>query len=480
MIFTTIPFFFFLIIVLAVYWTLPTDRLRHLFLFAANFFFYGWWNWKFTFLLFIVILISYIAGRVLEITIYRKKEIVVLSSILFLGILGYFKYTNFFLSSLHLLFEKLGGHVGWHTLQILLPAGISFYIFQAISYVVTIYRGKLAAEKSFVKLGVYLSFFPHLVAGPIIHAPNFLPQLHQKRLFKAPFFVEGTRKFVLGFLYKAVFADNLAIVVNQIFSALHYQSPMTIFGACLGFYGQIYFDFAGYSLMAIGVANLLGYTLPDNFNFPYRATSLIDFWRRWHISLSSWLRDYLYIPLGGNRCSVPRNYFNIIITMFLGGLWHGASWNFLLWGGIHGIALCVNHAWRRTKESSLHQRKASFFSKTGSWLLTQGIVFLCWIPFRANTLQDTFFIFQQFGKGIIAVFMMLRTFHFSSLEKDTLPWLLLIVPLVSDMALNGSERIRKQRSIHSTMTLYLTIGLALLCGFLFMHCGMINFIYFQF
>ena len=476
MVFTTISFLFFLLIVLGVYWSLPSDRWRHPFLFVANFFFYGWWNWKFTSLLFFVILISYVAGQWVqqaEKNLALKKAVMMMACALLIGILGYFKYANFFLGSLHAAFQQMGGHLGWSTLNIILPAGISFYIFQAISYVVTVYRGKLAAETSFIKLGVYLGFFPHLVAGPIIHAPTFLPQLAEKRFFNAPFFVEGCRKFALGFLYKAVFADNIAVIVNKIFSSLHEREALSIFEGCLGFYGQIYFDFAGYSLMAIGVANLLGYTLPDNFNFPYRATSLVDFWHRWHISLSTWLRDYLYIPLGGNRCSLPRNYVNIIVTMLLGGLWHGASWNYLLWGGVHGGALCLNHFWRRLTSEKI------ILPTAVSWILTQAVVFICWIPFRATKWSDTLFIFHQFSIGIIQFISTIAKLHFPVITTS-FPWPLLLLPLFFDMTFNGSLVLRKRWEWPSSNALCAAITLALLCGVLFMHCGTTKFIYFQF
>ena len=500
MIFTTLPFLFFLLVVLGFYWSLRSDSWRQPLLLAANFFFYGWWDWKFTALLGFVILISYLGGLFVQQATpgsLWRKQIMRIACVLLLGVLGYFKYTNFFLGSLQGVIESLGGHVGWSTLKIILPAGISFYIFQAISYVVSVYRGKLLAESSVIRLGVYLSFFPHLVAGPIIHAPTFLPQLTSKRLFQAPFFIEGARKFALGFLYKAVFADHLAVPVNTVFSTLHDQTPLTIFGGCLGFYGQIYFDFAGYSLMAIGVANLLGYTLPDNFNFPYRATSLIDFWRRWHISLSTWLRDYVYIPLGGNRCTLSRHYFNIIVTMFLGGMWHGASWNFLLWGGIHGLALCLNHMWRsmsnwgqatnldkglgKLKKTSLPFVKiCSLTPIAGSWLLTQGVVFLCWIPFRAATLQDTLFIFHQWSVAL----MRLGSFFVKPLALSAavlaFPWLLVLLPVLIDTVLNGSSRLRERWSLHSTTALYAIIIVAFFLGLLFMHSGTVNFIYFQF
>lgn len=483
MIFNTLPFFFFLIIVLIVYWSLPSDRWRHPFLFAANFFFYGWWNWKCTGLLFTVIVISYFAGRLLERTaeLHRKRLMVGACSLLIL-ILGYFKYTNFFLESLHTAFTKMGGTSGWTTLNIILPAGISFYIFQALSYVVTVYRQTLVAEKSFIRLGVYLSFFPHLVAGPIIHAPTFLPQLQKKRYFDSSFFIEGCRKFALGFLYKAVFADHLAAFVNPIFEKVENQAALKLFGGCLGFYGQIYFDFAGYSLMAIGVAQLLGYTLPENFHFPYRATSLIDFWRRWHISLSTWLRDYVYIPLGGNRCSLPRNYANIIITMFLGGMWHGASWNFLLWGGIHGVALCLNHLWQRSRESAGNDMSKEFFSfsNISAWLLTQGIIFLCWIPFRAATWSDTLYIMHQFFLGITRFSYALFALKIPTPAPCSLPWALLILPLFFDTALLGSDRLRSRYALASNTAFYVAISIALLLGLLFMSTGMVPFIYFQF
>lgn len=475
MVFTTIPFFFFLVVALLGYWSLGSDRWRHPFLLLANFFFYGWWDWRFTGLLAFIIFISYVTGNALgkiSETNFMKRAVLIIGCSLLLGILGYFKYTNFFLGSLRGLIEQTGGHVAWTTLKIILPAGISFYIFQAISYIVTIYRGKLEPERSVLKLGVYLSFFPHLVAGPIIHAPTFLPQLAHKKIFQAPLFIEGARKFALGFLYKAVFADHLAAVVNPIFKTLFEQSPLKLFGACLGFYGQIYFDFAGYSLMAIGVANLLGYTLPDNFNFPYRATSLIDFWHRWHISLSTWLRDYLYIPLGGNRCSILRNYFNIIVTMLLGGLWHGASWNFLLWGGTHGIALCMNHAWKKFFAEKLS------VPKPVAWLLTQGVVFCCWIPFRAATLKETFFIFQQFWKGLSQLLDITSRSFFAA--NFSFPWLLIVLPLLFDTAFNGSQRLHERWNTTSSLASYGVIALALLIGFLFMSTQVVNFIYFQF
>jgi len=481
MIFTTLPFLVFLAVTLAAYWALREDRWRHPLLLAANLFFYGWWDWRFTSLLLAVIAISYVAalrvgaaqpgGRTARAWMYA-------ACFGQLALLGYFKYANFFLGSLKGAIEGLGGQVGWTTLSIILPAGISFYIFQAISYIVSVYRGKLPPETSAVRLGVYLSFFPHLVAGPIIHAPTFLPQLRSPRRLDPAQFIEGCRQFAVGFLYKAVFADNLAGWVDPVFRAPADSSNLGLLGGSLAFYGQIYFDFAGYSIMAIGVSKLFGYVIPDNFDHPYGATSLIDFWRRWHISLSSWLRDYVYIPLGGNRGTRAGMYRNLIVTMFLGGLWHGASWNFVLWGTIHGLALCANHAWRtRVGESdgfirTLRERPALAASwSVLSFLLTQGIVFLCWVPFRAANFHDTLHILSGLGSLLWSPW---------GAAAIGFPWLLAILPLLADTWLADNRSLAGRFAVRSNVALYAAIGLALLVGLLFMHAGTVAFIYFQF
>ncbi|MFV0337661.1 MAG: MBOAT family O-acyltransferase [Chthoniobacterales bacterium] len=470
MIFTTLPFLIFLAATLPLYWALREDRWRLPLLFAANFIFYGWWDWRFTGLLLLVVTISYLGGRWLVALqdIRRRKIVLYLCCGSQLLVLGYFKYTDFFLTSVRQILETFGGSATWTTLNIILPVGISFYIFQAISYLVSVFRETVSCERSFLKLGVYLGFFPHLVAGPIIHASTFLPQLAEKRRFDTTIFLEGWRKFAIGFIYKSVFADNLAGPVDAIFESPATCSPIEILGGCLGFSAQIYFDFAGYSLMAIGVANLFGYFLPENFNYPYRATSVIDFWRRWHISLSTWLRDYVYIPLGGNRVSSIKLYRNLFITMFLGGLWHGASWNFVLWGGLHGLALCINHAWAETR---IAKNFANFSgSAVVSWGLTQGLVLLCWIPFRSQSFTDTRIIFSKL------------TALFSGTWEVTqpLPWLLILLPLFADTWFVGSQKLKDRLTIQCNILAYCVLAIALLVGLLFMHVGFSPFIYFQF
>lgn len=468
MIFTTITFLIFLAVVLPLYWTLPSDRWRLPLLFAANFVFYGWWDWRFTALLLLVVVLCFFGGRLIGRTQGSRRATIALYVYCGaqLALLGYFKYANFFMDSVRRVAAGFGVEPTWTALNIILPVGISFYIFQAISYLVGVYRGTFPAERNLIKLGVYLGFFPHLVAGPIIHAGTFLPQLASKRRFDSAVFMEGWRRFAMGFLYKSVFADNLAGPVDAIFENPSASSPVSVFGGCLGFYAQIYFDFAGYSLMAIGVANLFGYFLPDNFNYPYRATSIIDFWRRWHISLSTWLRDYLYIPLGGNRGPRWKTFRNLFITMFLGGLWHGANWNFILWGGLHGLALCINHAWAGSRMAARSSGK--IWDSVPGFLATQAVVFLCWIPFRCQSFNDTAVVLSKLA-GL---------FGSAWQASQPFPWLLALVPLLADTWIVGNAG--RKLDFRSNALLYVILALSVLVGLLFMHVGFSPFIYFRF
>jgi len=471
MIFSTLAFVLFLAAVLPVYWLLRSDRWRLPLLFFATVFFYGWWDWRFTALLLFVIVVAYAGGRALARAVTgggRAKATLWFACGVQLAVLGYFKYADFFIANVRSVAESVGLELGWTTLNLVLPVGISFYIFQAISYLVSVYRGTVLAERSFLKLGVYLGFFPHLVAGPIIHAKTFLPQLASKRILDPDLFLEGWRKFAIGLLYKSVFADNIAPFVDRVYADVCAQSSLAVAGACLGFYGQIYFDFAGYSLMAIGVANMFGYLLPDNFNHPYRAASVIDFWRRWHISLSTWLRDYVYIPLGGNRGPRWTTYRNLMTTMFLGGLWHGADWNFLLWGTAHGAALCLNHAWAASSRAAwLAGSRLFAFS---SLLFTQLFVFLCWVPFRAESGADTVAVYSKLAEVATTVWQ----------ASQPIPWMLFLLPLLADTWLVGSEKFIGRFRFRSNPALYVVLGLSLAIGILFMHVGYAPFVYFQF
>jgi len=475
MIFNSLAFLCFALVVVPTFWALRSDRWRHPLLFAANFVFYGWWDWRFTGLLLGVVVMSWgcglwVAGSPAG---GRRRAALLWSCAFQLAVLGYFKYTDFFIASVRSAFAGFGVELGWTTLNIILPAGVSFYIFQAISYLASVSAGSIPVERNFLRLGVYLGFFPHLVAGPIIRAHQFLPQLASARVFDTALFWEGCRKFVLGFLYKTVFADNLAAAINPIWAAPNGRSGAEVFGAVLGFYGQIYFDFAGYSLMAIGAANWLGYTIPENFRFPYLAASVVDFWRRWHISLSLWLRDYLYIPLGGNRLGEARRFANLMATMLLGGLWHGASWNFVLWGGLHGAALSVNHIWSTRRERA-GTRPPSVAGKwagvAAAWVLTQAFVMACWVPFRAESFGDSVVIFQALAAFFIG----------NGGSAAGFPWMLAVVPILADTFLVSRSESTRGAVIRKPVLGALLLALAVLTAFLFMRGELVPFIYFQF
>jgi D-alanyl-lipoteichoic acid acyltransferase DltB (MBOAT superfamily) len=473
MLFNTLQFAIFMLLTLCVYWSLPSDRWRHPFLLAGSLFFYAYWDWRFVALLLGVIVVSYVCALAIARAPARGKAArgwLTVACVANLGLLCAFKYSNFFLDSLKTAMERLGVDAPWSTLNIILPVGISFYVFQSLTYLINVYRQKLEADRNFIKIALYISFFPHLVAGPIIHATDFLWQLKSTRHFDRAMFLEGCQKFVLGFLMKSVFADNIAVFVDPVYADIGRYDNLSVLMATFGFYCQIYFDFAGYSLMAIGITNGLGYWLPDNFNFPYRAASVIDFWRRWHISLSNWLRDYLYISLGGNRGSRLFQYRNLMFTMLLGGLWHGASWNFVLWGGLHGVALCVAHAWRTWRGTDHSKPAGGAVAMACSWALTQTFVLLCWIPFRAVNFTQTLEVLR-------AIFWLRPG---AGLELAAIPWLLLFVPILADTFIVGNERLKHRRHVENPWFGYAAIGLSFLVALLFMFVGNKPFIYFQF
>ena len=306
----------------------------------------------------------------------KKTAMLVVSLVVNLGLLFYFKYTNFFIQTvndLHL------GHLD--PVNVILPVGISFYTFQVLSYTIDIYRGQLTPSDNILDFGFYICFFPHLVAGPIVRAVNFLPQIHKDIVLSKEEVGQALFLIITGLIKKAVISDYISVnFVDRVFEnpALYsgWENLMGVYGYAM----QIYCDFSGYSDMAIGIALLLGYRLGINFDLPYQSASITEFWRRWHISLSSWLRDYLYIPLGGNRKGKVRQYVNLMITMLLGGLWHGASWNFIFWGLLHGGAL----AFEKLKDSIIKIPK-NFFTRTVGVILTFHFVCFCWIYFRAKT-----------------------------------------------------------------------------------------------
>jgi D-alanyl-lipoteichoic acid acyltransferase DltB (MBOAT superfamily) len=372
--FPTVTFAVFFMIVLPVSWALMRyQRAWRVWILLASYVFYAWWDWRFVFLL----VASTIVNHVLAVAIHRspavgaRKAFLALAIAFDLGLLGYFKYANFFLSTA----DNVAG-TSWIA-HVVLPIGISFYTFMAISYVVDTYRGGLVPA-SLARFAVFQAFFPHLVAGPIVRASELLPQLEKER---DPRKVDVSRAFFLiisGLFLKVVIANHLATnIVDDVFAAPNRHSSLEVLVAIYGYAVQIFADFCGYTNIAIGIALLLGFEFPQNFNSPYTAVSLQDFWRRWHMTLSRWLRDYLYIPLGGNRKGRLLTYRNLMLTMLLGGLWHGAAWTFVVWGGIHGLGLSIERAtgWHPTSEAA-------------KWLgriLTFHVVCFGWIFFRADS-----------------------------------------------------------------------------------------------
>jgi D-alanyl-lipoteichoic acid acyltransferase DltB (MBOAT superfamily) len=385
-----------------------------------------------------------------------------------LTVLAFFKYFNFFEDNLAALLSTFGLSSASSIVRVLLPVGISFYTFHAITLAVDTFRGKVETRVSLLDVALYIAFFPQLVAGPIVRATVFLPQLATKRsLFEEDFFA-AAQAIVTGFLYKVVFSDSIAPFVDKVFERPADYSGILLLAATFGFYCQIYFDFNGYSMIAIGVSRLFGYKLPDNFNFPYAATSLGSFWRRWHISLSSWLRDYLYIPLGGNRLGTAKQMRNLIITMLLGGIWHGASWNFIIWGAAHGALLAIERFSQVRRGTASNEKNRSILSP--AWLVTQAIVLLLWIPFRAKTLADS-------SAVISGIFTWRATMAGAPLA---IPVAMLVLPIFCDTVF---VRLLRSQPGKPLLRPELSFGLLVLCALavgLITKTGLRSFIYFQF
>jgi len=411
MLFNTIDFIIFFPILLISIVLIKNKKYQHIILlFSSYFFFYFSSNYLILLLIASTILDFYIAKKIWNTSDIAKKKILLTISLAGnLGLLGFFKYVDFAILQFNFLGEQFNLTNEIPFLNLALPIGISFYTFQTISYTVDVYRGKLQPSESLKEFALFVSFFPQLVAGPIVRASEFLPQLREKLtnsvekyelksiILRNSNLKLGITIMAFGFLKKMFFADNIAPLVNEIFSIPTGFDSFTIILGTIAFGIQIYCDFSGYSDIAIGAALILGFKLPVNFNKPYFATSPSDFWRRWHISLSSWLRDYLYIPLGGSKKSHVQTYANLATVMFLGGLWHGASWNFVIWGLLHGGYLAI-HRLIVNKFPILNEIQF-FKTKTGkiiSIIVTQYFVFLAWIPFRVSDSNDIFYAMSKF------------------------------------------------------------------------------------
>ncbi|MFA7231382.1 MAG: MBOAT family protein [Victivallaceae bacterium] len=367
-------------------------RIRHqpaiTLLIAASLFYYAWWNPPYLLLLLFSIFFNYILGALIsaERKQLQKKILLIAGSALNLGLLIYFKYTCFILENVNLVFDT-----SWSAGNIFLPLGISFYTFQQMAYLVDAYEGK-TKEYNFSHYCLFVTFFPQLIAGPIVHHHEMLKQFARKNIyaFDSKRFAMGVTIFAIGLFKKVVIADNLSKLAGEIFSYASASGSVTFLEAWVGVLAytfQLYFDFSGYSDMAIGLGNLFNIRLPLNFNSPYQSVNIVEFWRRWHMTLSRFLRDYVYIPLGGNRKGKFRRYFNLLLTMFLGGLWHGAGWTFVLWGVLHGLYLIINHGWITFRKKIGWPSKNSAFGNFCAGTVTFLAVVVGWVFFRSNNFE---------------------------------------------------------------------------------------------
>ena len=465
MLFNTTQFFIFLGVVLALFYAAPRAWRRYILL-VASYWFYGTWNPKFIALLLTLTAIDYTAGRWLEkiSETRRRKAVLILSLCANFGFLGFFKYYNFLGRNLAWL---LGRPENAFWMDIVLPLGISFHTFQSISYVVDVYRGQQKAIRSPIDYALFICFFPQLVAGPIVRARYFFHDLLDWHAPSTDDVSRGLLLMTLGLTKKMAFADQFARIANGYFSNVAGNPGiLTAWSGVFAFGLQIYFDFSGYTDMAIGMALLLGFHFPVNFRRPYLASSITDFWRRWHISLSSWLRDYLYIPLGGNRHGRWKTYRNLMLTMLLGGLWHGASWNFMIWGGYQGVLLSVERLVRGDRpaqdgwEDWLYPVRA---------LATFGLALIGWVFFRAANLTESMAVLRQmFGRT--PGHLLLEPWH----------WGLAAVSLVVAL---GEEKSEWLERLAKAPVLAYASGLAAMFFFLEMFGAFdaaIPFIYFQF
>ena len=382
--FATGAFLLFLPVVWAVHWLLPWARARKIWLLVASYYFYACWDWRFLGLIAASTAIDYLAGLAMPdgAAPRRRRAALLVSLVANLGILAVFKYAGFFADSFVALAHTIGWNVGSATLDIVLPVGISFFTFQSMSYTIDRYRGTIATCRDPLDFALFVAFFPQLVAGPIVRARDFLPQLETPRAMHRADLVEGAERILRGLAKKVVVADTLADVVDRLFAQPDEVGMLGAWVAAMAFAGQIYCDFSGYSDVAIGAARLLGYRLPENFRHPYLSRSPREFWQRWHISLSTWLRDYLYISLGGNRGGTRATRRNLLWTMLLGGLWHGAAWTYVAWGAWHG-------AWLAASRETVARGVLRWpLQPIAGWFATLLIVLFGWVAFRAETLAD--------------------------------------------------------------------------------------------
>jgi Predicted membrane protein involved in D-alanine export len=410
MLFNSIDFAIFMPIVFLIYWALGKHvKIQNFFLLAASYFFYAWWDWRYLSLILICSLTNYLAGLLMmkyDSEKIRKSVLIACCSVC-LGILGVFKYYDFFVTSFVDAFSLLGTQLQPHTLNLILPVGISFYTFHTLSYTIDVHRGKFEPTKDIVSFFLFVSIFPLAMAGPIERATNLLPQIYKKRTFNYAQATDGMRQILWGLFKKVVIADNCATYVNQIFENPSAQTGSTLLLGAIFFAFQIYGDFSGYSDMAIGIGKLLGFKFLNNFHVPYFSRDIAEFWRRWHISLTTWFRDYVYIPLGGSRVSKWKVVRNTFIIFLLSGFWHGANWTFIAWGAFHAILFLPLILLGKNRKYTNNVAEGKILPSLKE-LFQMGITFLLvvvgWVFFRADNIGQAFeYLGGMMNKSLLSV-----------------------------------------------------------------------------
>lgn len=471
MLFNSFEFLLFFPTVCVIYFLLGSNKYRNPFLLLASYFFYMNWKPIYAVLILTSTVLTYVCGLLLEKYAPNKKKqkgFLITSLILNFGILFVFKYFNFINESVFSALSCVGLRWTVPNLDILLPVGISFYTFQAVGYSIDVYRGTIKAERNFLTYALFVSFFPQLVAGPIERAKNLLPQFHEEHKFNPDDVIEGFKLMLWGYFMKLCIADAISGYVNAVFRNVANHNGASMLLATIYFTFQVYCDFAGYSQIAIGAARVMGYRLMQNFRQPYLSSSIKEFWRRWHISLSSWFMDYLYIPMGGNRVKYGRHLLNLMITFLISGLWHGANWTFVLWGALHGSYLILENVIRKYL---YNPKNGPIYTKLFSIVICFTFVSFAWIFFRADTVSDAFTIVRSIFTDWGPIFIDIPTFLYG-----TIGIFILIVKDISDNFGLKIKLIRSQYSFIRSATVIVLISYIMLFGVLSEGA----FIYFQF
>lgn len=479
MLFNSIDFAIFLPVVFILYWSIPNKniKLQNILIFVASYVFYGWWDWRFLSLILFSTVLDYTVGILLSKQEDKAKRKILLwiSVLVNFGFLGFFKYYNFFVDNFVQAFSFFGYQIPARSLNIILPVGISFYTFQTLSYTIDVYKRKLEPTKDFIQFAAFVSFFPQLVAGPIERAANLMPQFNKIRNFEYSVAVDGAVLIAYGFFKKLVVADRLAVYVNAYFSNQPEMNSLTAILAVIFFSFQIYCDFSGYSDIARGLAKWFGFELMVNFDRPYFAVSFHQFWKKWHISLSSWFKDYLYIPLGGSRRGNLITYRNLLIVFIVSGFWHGARWTFVVWGALHGFYQLTEHLLSNHREKlfkKFNSTASRFIGQIGSILFVYVLVCFAWIFFRADSLGQAFTVIDQILHFDFS-FDTLKLFALNGPLNFVLSLAAIMLLLLFDLSIN---KVMKTSGLFKLLFIVCNIILIIYLG----KSGEAVFIYFQF